>query len=73
MRSVATLDVQVFDREEVDNESRRSAPARSPPGCRPGAWLKRWGLGLAGWGIFVLVVYLTAGERLNGYLGVAGL
>jgi uncharacterized membrane protein YfcA len=44
-----------------------------PSGLRAGAWLRRWGIGLAGWGLFVLVVYLTAGEHLNAYLSLAGL
>ena len=56
---------------------RRDDPA-VPPRPRAlrapaGAWLKRWGLGLAGWARVRPVIYLTVGEHLNGYLSIAGL
>jgi uncharacterized membrane protein YfcA len=62
----------VFD-PEIDETIPPFRPGPEPSGLTAGAWLRRWGAGLAGWGLFVLVIYLTAGEHLNGYLSIAGL
>jgi uncharacterized protein len=71
--ALATVeDDDVFD-PEIDETIPPFRPGPEPSGLSAGAWLKRWGVGLAGWGLFVLVVYLTAGEHLNGYLSIAGL
>jgi uncharacterized membrane protein YfcA len=68
----ADADQDVFD-PEIDETIPPFRPGPEPSGLTAGAWLKRWGVGLAGWGVFVLVVYLIAGDHLNGYLSIAGL
>ena len=68
----AQADEDVFD-PEIDETIPPFRPGPEPSGLTAGAWLKRWGVGLAGWGVFVLVVYLIAGDHLNGYLSIAGL
>ncbi len=65
-------DAEVFD-PEIDDTLPPFRPGPEPSGLTTGAWLKRWGIGLAGWGVIVAVVYLTYGQHLNGYLSVAGL
>jgi hypothetical protein len=65
-------DGEVYD-PEIDETIPPFRPGPEPSGLTAGAWLRRWGVGLAGWGLFVLVIYLTAGEHLNGYLSAAGL
>ena len=70
--AAAQADVDVFDRE-IDRTIPPFRPGPEPSGLPAGAWLRRWGAGLAGWGLVVLVVYLTLGQNLNGYLSVAGL
>jgi uncharacterized protein len=70
--AVAFVDDDIYD-AEIDDTLPPFRPGPEPTRLTAGAWLKRWGLGLAGWGIFVLVVYLTLGDHLNGYLSIAGL
>ena len=70
--AVASVDDEVYD-PEIDDTLPPFRPGPEPTRLTAGAWLKRWGLGLAGWGVFVLVVYLTLGAHLNGYLSIAGL
>jgi uncharacterized membrane protein YfcA len=65
-------DDDIFD-PQIDDTIPPFRPGPEPSGLTAGAWLKRWGLGLAGWAAFVLVIYLTLGQHLNGYLSVAGL
>lgn len=62
----------VFD-PDIDDALPPFRPGPEPSGLTAGAWLRRWGVGLAGWGIVVLVIYLTLGANLNGYLSLAGL
>ena len=68
----APADDEVYD-PEIDETLPPFRPGPEPEGLPAGAWLRRWGVGLAGWGLFVLVVYLTFGQHLNGYLSMAGL
>ena len=68
----AQADEDVFD-PEIDETIPPFRPAPEPSGLTAGAWLKRWGVGLTGWGVFVLIAYLVAGDHLNGYLSIAGL
>ena len=75
--ALAVAAVPAERRGRLRPRDRRDDPA-VPPRPEPsrltaGAWLKHWGVGLAGWGVFVLVVYLIAGDHLNGYLSIAGL
>ena len=65
-------DGEVYD-AEIDETIPPFRPGPEPTAMSTGAWLKRWGIGLAGWGLFVLVMYLTLGAELNGYLSIAGL
>ena len=65
-------DDDIFD-PQIDDTLPPFRPGPEPSGLTAGAWLKRWGLGLAGWAVFVLVIYLTLGQHLNGYLSIAGL
>ena len=62
----------VYD-AQIDDTIPPFRPGGAPSGLTAAAWLKRWGVGLAGWGLFVLVIYLTLGQNLNGYLSLAGL
>jgi uncharacterized protein len=62
----------VFD-PQIDETLPPFRPGPVPSGLTAGAWLRRWGIGLGGWAVFVLVIYLTLGANLNGYLSVAGL
>jgi uncharacterized membrane protein YfcA len=68
----AVADGDIYD-PEIDETIPPFRPGPEPSGLSAGAWLKRWGLGLTGWGVFVLVAYLTLGGNLNGYLSIAGL
>ncbi len=68
----APADEEIFD-PEIDETIPPFRPGPEPSGLSAGAWFRRWGVGLAGWGVFVLVVYLTAGVHLNAYLSLAGL
>ena len=68
----APVDVDIYD-PEIDDALPPFRPGGEPAGQTAGAWLKRWGVGLAGWAVFVAAMYLTAGHHLNGYLSVAGL
>ena len=70
--AVAQADDDIFD-PQIDETIPPFRPGPEPSGLTAGAWLRRWGLGLAGWGVFVLAVYLTFGQHLNGYLSIAGL
>ena len=70
--NTAVDDCDVFD-PEIDETIPPFRPGPEPSGLTAGAWLQRWGVGLAGWGVFVLVIYLTAGAHLNAYLSLAGL
>jgi hypothetical protein len=65
-------DGEVYD-PAIDSTLPPFRPGPEPGRLTAGAWAKRWGAGLAGWGLFVLVLYLTLGENLNGYLSIAGL
>jgi|GEM_PF-375121 len=62
----------VFD-PDIDDTLPPFRPGPEPSGLTAGAWLRRWGVGLAGWCLIVLVIYLTLGQNLNGYLSLAGL
>ena len=66
------LDGDIFD-PEIDDTIPPFRPGGEPARQSAGAWLKRWGVGLAGWAVFVAVMYLTLGGHLNGYLSLAGL
>jgi hypothetical protein len=68
----STADDEVYD-PEIDETLPPFRPGPEPEGLPAGAWFRRWGVGLVGWGLFVLVVYLTFGQHLNGYLSMAGL
>ena len=72
LAAAASADGEVFD-PEIDDTLPPFRPGPEPSGLTAGAWIKRWGVGLAGWGVFVLVIYLTLGQNLNGYLSIAGL
>ena len=65
-------DGEVYD-PAIDETIPPFRPGPEPEGLTPKAWALRWGVGLAGWGVFVAVMYLTAGGHLNGYLSIAGL
>ncbi len=65
-------DDDIFD-PDIDDTLPPFRPGPEPSGLTAGAWLRRWGVGLAGWGVFVLVIYLTLGANLNPYLSLAGL
>ena len=56
-RSTATSTIP-----QIDDTIPPFRPGPEPSGLTAGAWLKRWGVGLAGWGVFVLVIYLTLGQ-----------
>jgi uncharacterized protein len=66
------IDGEVCDRE-IDETIPPFRPGGEPAAHSAGAWLRRWGIGLAGWAAFVAVMYLTVGGHLNGYLSIAGL
>ena len=65
-------DGEVYD-PEIDETIPPFRPGPEPSGLTARAWALRWGVGLAGWGLFVAVMYLTFGGHLNGYLSIAGL
>ena len=65
-------DDDIFD-PDIDDTLPPFRPGPEPSGLTAGAWLRRWGVGLAGWGGFVLVIYLTLSANLNPYLSLAGL
>jgi hypothetical protein len=65
-------EAEVYD-PEIDETLPPFRPGGEPEGLTPAAWLRSWGVGLAGWGLFVAVVYLTLGGHLDGYLSLAGL
>jgi uncharacterized protein len=67
-----SADDDVYD-PEIDEAIPPFRPGGEPTGQSAGAWLKRWGIGLAGWAAFVAVMYVTLGGHLNGYLSIAGL
>ena len=68
----AVPDDDIFD-PDIDDTLPPFRPGPEPSGLTIGAWLRRWGVGLAGWSVFVLVIYLTLGANLNPYLSLAGL
>jgi uncharacterized membrane protein YfcA len=65
-------DGDIFD-PQIDDTLPPFRPGPEPSGLTAGAWLKRWGVGLAGWAVVVAAMYLTLGGHLNGYLSLAGL
>lgn len=72
IEGVVGEDGDVFD-AEIDRTIPPFRPGGEPAAQPATAWLKRWGVGLAGWAAFVAVMYLTFGGHLNGYLSIAGL
>ena len=70
--TATAVEGDVYD-ARIDDTIPPFRPGGAPSGLTAAAWLKRWGVGLAGWGLFVLVIYLTLGQNLNGYLSLAGL
>jgi uncharacterized membrane protein YfcA len=70
--AVDDVDDEIFD-PDIDDALPPFRPGPEPSGLTAGAWLRRWGAGLAGWALFVLIIYLTFGQNLNGYLSIAGL
>jgi uncharacterized membrane protein YfcA len=62
----------IFD-PEIDETIPPFRPGGEPARQTAAAWLRRWGIGLAGWAAFVALTYLTVGANLNGYLSLAGL
>jgi uncharacterized membrane protein YfcA len=58
---------------EIDETIPPFRPGGEPAKMSARAWLLRWGVGLAGWAVFVAAMYLTVGGHLNGYLSIAGL
>jgi uncharacterized protein len=65
-------DGEIYD-PDIDDTIPPFRPGPEPSGLSARAWALRWGTGLGGWALFVLVMYLAAGEHLNGYLSIAGL
>jgi uncharacterized protein len=72
VEGVPPIDGEVFD-PAIDDTIPPFRPGGEPAKQTAGAWLKRWGVGLAGWAVFVAIMYLTLGGHLNGYLSIAGL
>jgi uncharacterized protein len=66
------VDGDIYD-PEIDQTIPPFRPGPEPTRLTAGAWLRRWGVGLVGWALFVFVIYLTLGQNLNGYLSIAGL
>jgi len=72
VQDVSAVDGEIFD-PGIDDTLPPFRPGGEPTGQTAGAWLKRWGIGLAGWAVFVAIMYSTVGGHLNGYLSIAGL
>ncbi len=72
VEGVPPIEREIFD-SEIDDTIPPFRPGGEPTRQTTGAWLKRWGVGLAGWAVFVAVMYLALGGHLNGYLSLAGL
>jgi uncharacterized protein len=68
----SSADGEIFD-PGIDDALPPFRPGGEPTRQTAGAWLKRWGIGLAGWAVFVAIMYSTLGGHLNGYLSLAGL
>jgi uncharacterized membrane protein YfcA len=65
-------DGDVYD-PEIDDTIPPFRPGGEPRRQTARAWLTRWGIGLAGWAVFVAAMYSVVGGHLNGYLSIAGL